>query len=324
MQAMEAEANTDRAAGPRQHVFVIGSPRSGTTWLHRMLAEHPLVAAIPEELTVFSRYLAPVVRGFERERGKLESGAWRQGLPLLYTPAEFEQGLTRIVEAIYARVLARRPGATHIMDKHPGYSLHLPLIERLVPGARYVHIIRDGRDVAVSMISARRRVGFGAGEVEGAAREWHACTTQAMAFGQRVGDRYVEVRYEELFADTERVLADVMRRVGLPAEQQLVARIAADYHIDKRQVSRGDTEVNRLRAQAGAIWSTRLSARERFIFQRVAGPLLERLGYARPGWWRTAHWQVVIAIAYPLYLRIKRTLAALRGIWLGPAIRPEP
>ncbi|MBK6409422.1 MAG: sulfotransferase [Flavobacteriales bacterium] len=62
----------------KQFLFVVGAPRSGTTWLHHMLAEHPDVASMEPELTVFS-YLHLWEQRFQREKTRQEQGLWRQG-----------------------------------------------------------------------------------------------------------------------------------------------------------------------------------------------------------------------------------------------------
>ncbi|MBL7956932.1 MAG: sulfotransferase [Flavobacteriales bacterium] len=304
----------------RRFIFVIGSPRSGTSWLHRMIAAHSSVASIEGELTVFSRYVAPLVKGYESERGHLERNEWHQGLPLLFTPAEFDESVRNLIGHVYDRLMGRRPEATHLLDKHPGYSHHLDLIERFVPRARFVHIVRDGREVAVSMISAKRRLGFGAGEVEGAAREWHACTTKARAFGERIGARYLEVRYEDLQRDTSGMLASVFKHCELACEAQEVDRIAEEFHISRTQVSRGDTSLNDLRHVPDAIWRVNLTTRQRYVFDRVAGDLLCDLGYARRGWWILGAMEPPAMLLYPLWLKLRRTLRALSGIWSHPAI----
>src|SRR5262245_29129418 len=101
----------------KQFIFIIGAPRSGTSWVHRMLAEHPQVAAIDHELTVFSRYLAPWARHFAAETQSMNEGKWSQGMPTLFSAEEFEQRMRAFVDDVYTRVQERRPAATHILDK---------------------------------------------------------------------------------------------------------------------------------------------------------------------------------------------------------------
>lgn len=305
--------------GKRSFIFIIGSPRSGTTWLHRMIEQHPGVATAPAELTLFSRYLAPADDGYSLERRHMDRGDWKQGLPLLFDQSEFDAGLREIIEAVYGRVLALNPQASVIVDKHPKYTYHLPLIERLVPDARFIHVLRDGRDVVVSMLSARKRRGFGAGDDHSAAREWADSVRMAREHGARVGgDRWVELRYEDLMMDTAELLEKVFAFCGLPADRGLCERIAAKYHISQNQVSSGDSALNAQRAVAGGIWSSRLSLEQRYIIDRVAGRKLAETGYAEPGWWATGWMDRLRMRLFELRVRASRSRSALRSIWRSP------
>ncbi len=304
----------------KQFLFVIGAPRSGTSWLHQMLAEHPAVAAMAEEeLTIFSRYVQIWAHNYEEEAKNIAAGRWRQGLPCVWEAQEFEAWMTRFVEDVYSRVHARRPGATHILDKHPNYSNHLPMIDRFLPGSRFIHIIRDGREVAVSMMSVRRRVGHSPGEVRGAAHEWHRCVTNARAAGAALGPaRYMEVRYEELRTATGPLIDRIFRFCGLAPDAELIQRLIAGHDINVRQVSSGDASLNDLRAKPGAIWKEKLGTAERYIFDRMAGALLKDLGYAQHGWWALNAADRVRMLPYGMAVRAKRSAAALARIWSTP------
>jgi hypothetical protein len=301
-------------------VFVIGAPRSGTSWLHQMLAAHPQVAAMgSEELTVFSRYLAPWASNFELETRNRDEGKWAQGLPCLFSAAEFEQQMRAFVDHVYTRLQARNPDATHLLDKHPNYSNHLPLIDRLLPQSRVLHIIRDGREVAVSMMSVRKRIGHSPGEVRGAAQEWHRCIRGAQAYASTLGPaRYLEVRYEDLQQNTAVRLREIMAFCDLPASDELVERIAKEHNINVRQVSTGDASLNALRGQPGRIWQEKMSARERWIFDRMAGNLLHELGYAQPGWWALSSADRLRLLPYGFTAKAKRSLTALKNVWAAP------
>ncbi len=274
------------ALDQKQFVFVIGAPRSGTTWLHRMLADHPDVASLQDELTLFSSYLAPVEDRYNLEAEQLEKGNWSQGLPLLFSRDEFHQALRTLMVQVYGRVLDRNPQASHLMDKHPGYSLVIPLIDRFLPGSRFIHIIRDGREVALSMVRANQQAGFGANNLRSAAKEWVRHVEAAQEMGRVLGPtRYAEVRYESLMADPEPGLRDLFAFAGLVIAPDQVERIANEHKITTKQVSWGDASLNKLRNTPGAIWRAQMKLSDRQLFDVHAGTLLRTLGYAEPGWW---------------------------------------
>ncbi|HRD51861.1 MAG TPA: sulfotransferase [Flavobacteriales bacterium] len=292
-------------------IFIIGAPRSGTTWLHRMLEQHPDIATAPRELTLFSRYLAPAYASFRKEKGHMDRGDWQQGLPMLMSEAEFTDGLRAITEAVYQRVLSKKPGASLILDKHPGYTFHLPLIEQLMPGGRYIHLLRDGRETAISMLNAREKLGFGARTMEDAAREWAESVQLAQLHGARVGEsHFMELRYEDLVRNAEAGLAEILGFCGLPADQGWCARIAEENQVERKQVSGGDSSLNELRKTPGAIWRTRMGLRQRYVFDRVAGAWLRACGYGQQGWWRIGPLDGLLMAFYPLQLRIRKAVAA--------------
>lgn len=267
-------------------IFIVGAPRSGTTWLYRMLQTHSRVAAIQQELTVFT-YLRFWDAHFHKEKQHIDNGDWRQGAPLLYTEDEFHQGMRTIAEDAYSRVLGQNPTATHIMDKHPAYAMALPLINKLFPRSKIIHIIRDGREVVVSMMSAKRRIGFGEEEIRGASRMWVRNIKEARRHSGLFGpERYMEVRYDELKHHTATSLVQLFDFAGLDNDLQLADGIAKANDIRVKQVSRGDKELNALRDKPDAIWKKKLSLEERWILDRMAGSLLSELGYAQPGWWK--------------------------------------
>src|SRR3954470_18919532 len=141
----------------KQFLFIIGSPRRGTTWLQMMLGSHPCVCA-SAELTLYDKYVAPWLEAWKAETRLAEEGKSYVGMPVLWDEAEFHGFLTGFVHSAYSKMLATKPEASHILDKHPGYSQCVETIERFVPQGRFIHLIRDGRDVAVSLFAASRQL----------------------------------------------------------------------------------------------------------------------------------------------------------------------
>ena len=306
----------------KQFVFVIGAPRSGTTWLVRMLTEHRSVASIPKELTIFSRYMAPWVEQYEMELAHHEQGKWSMGMPMLFDRQQFDALLRDLLDRFYGKVLGTNPAATHIVDKHPYYSQHLPVIDRSLPEAKFIHIIRDGREVAVSMMSASRRIGFGAREIKGAATNWFQCVTQARRYGAQLGpQRYMEIRYEALRKDPVKELERVFAFCGLELEGGEVERLADEYHISRKQVSSGDASLNALRDKPGAIWKKKLDLEQRYLFDRYAGHLLRELGYANGNWWAFKAGDRLKMTFHPIRQRLRKTVHALLQIWFSPVIK---
>jgi hypothetical protein len=159
------------------------------------------------------------------------------------------------------------------------YMQRLPLLERLFPDARYVHLIRDGRDTAVSFLSMPAGIvtrTWAHPETAGEfACQWRAEVEAARALGERVGSRYLETRYEELVADPERELRRICELAGLEFEASMLE------YAGKVDVSAKPHQQSLTKAPTPGLrdWRSELSPADAEAFEEVAGDLLRELGY---------------------------------------------
>ncbi len=317
----------------KQYLFIIGSPKSGTTWLRIMIAAHPLVCTTVE-LTLFSRYTAPWVKAWQSEADNIEQGRWNQGLPFLWTEDEFYGFLRKFIEQVYERVIATNPQATHVLDKHPGYAMYVEDIDKLLPSARFIHIIRDGRDVAGSMVAARQNIGYGTDTIPESAAEWQKHIRSARKAKQYY-DRYLEVRYEDLLTSGVDTLKTVFDFCGLPASVEDVATIVEAHQFEKMKAKRqsSDKRVKMhpafyRKGKAGS-WREDMEPIQRYLFDEIAGELLRELGYANDDWWAaesrvqkfTLPLLAMISIRERRRQRVTRAAKALLGPRLSGYIR---
>jgi len=305
----------------RRNLFIIGSPKSGTTWLQIMIGAHPRVCTTVE-LTLFSKYTAPWIETWNRQTANIDKGRWDQGLPFLWDEDEFYGFLRMFVDKVHAGVLATNPHATHILDKHPGYNRYVDDINRLIPDARFIHIIRDGRDVAASMVAARRRIGYGTGTVPASAAAWKEHVLAAQEARKYCG-RYMEVRYEDILAFGLPTLASVFDFCELPISEEEVAEIVEAHRFQKMKAKRQHADDRAKTHQAfyrkgkAGSWREDLDAFDRYRFDRIAGDLLVELGYAQEGWWAESRYERVMLPAFcrlsAAGSRIGRAIRALAG-----------
>ena len=207
--------------------FVVGEARSGTTLLRVMLDAHPELSIPPESYFVSglypyrSRYerddgfdlprFAKDLRGLHKFRDwdlPEETLKWAFGQPM--TGGTYPDAI-RLLYRIYATAHEKpRYG-----DKSPGYVARMKLLVQLFPEARFVHIVRDVRSVALSLVEMPAE--WGTRSVpEGAAR-WRHRVGRGHAEGTALGpDRYLETRYEDLVADPERELRRMLEFLLLP------------------------------------------------------------------------------------------------------------
>ena len=151
-------------------IFNVGSRRSGTYWLQRVVAAHPLVDPVPPETHLFSHGIAVLFdRVQHRDRDSLDVGAvWADRDNLL----DATRDLCDRLLGPYAADASHR-----VAERTPVHAFHLQLIAEIYPDARVVHIIRDGRDVARS-IDGRP---WGPDTIGGAAAVWRSAVLAARA-----------------------------------------------------------------------------------------------------------------------------------------------
>lgn len=291
-----------RSGEPAPAPFVVGVPRSGTTLLRLMLDAHPQLA-IPSESGI--ALALESVAGIDESPAALahaltsldtwsdvawsaEDGEQEELLRALFAGVD-PWSLGAGVRAVFAAYAARH-GKPRWGDKTPVHCLHMTTLQALLPEARFVHIHRDGRDVAVSL----RGLSIDPGGVEAVAAMWRDQIEEARR--QSAGLRgYREVRYEQLVAEPEPILRDLCDLLELdfdPAMLRPHERAAARHGelMERRQAAgrpmtrevherwQGHTERPPDPSRAGR-WRSELSEEEVARFERVAGPLLEQLGY---------------------------------------------
>jgi len=310
----------------RQCLFIIGAPRSGTTWLQAMIGAHPSVCTTAE-LMLFNHYTALWVDAWDIQM-RLQREGSIIGLPTVWTEDEFYGFLREFLKQIYERVLALKPSATVILDKHPGYAQHIEHIHRLVPDAKFIHVIRDGRDVAASMLAASRRWGrlWAPKNVEKAAASWKGHTLEGRRANQYLG-QYLEVRYEDLLTKGKPILKSVFDFIGLSTDSEIIKAIWDGHQFEKMKKQR--TGASRFALPEGFFrqgrsgdWNNALSPIQRYLFHETAGDLLTQLGYADKSWWTDRGYQRFTFPVLSFFLNRKRATRkianAVREI-VGPA-----
>jgi Sulfotransferase family len=298
----EDRGGSARIAEPAPMPIIVGVPRSGTTLLRLMLDSHPALAIPPETGFMAGRlhwlkHIAPREALF-RTVTKLpfRSGTWRDfGLDA----DEFREQLRRIVPfdwgegfRTFYRLYAKQQNKPRYGDKTPLYCQHTKAIESVLPEVHFVHIIRDGRDVALSL----RKTSFApAQDIPTLARYWQRLVQNARQEGQRCR-AYAELRYEDLVNDPPGVLRSICDFLKLdfdPAMLQYWERSVERLREHKPQCRiDGSVRVTREQrlfqqrlilevphAERVFCWKKEMTLQERAQFAQFAGATLEDLGY---------------------------------------------
>lgn len=248
-------------------IFFVGARRSGTYWVQRIIGTHPEVALVPSETYLFSRGIKPLRERFHH--GVLGS----PGTSFVYVdPQELTRSLRSLCDGIFLPFLEAVPGATRLAERTPENVKCLDLIGEIYPDAWVLNIVRDGRDVARSLLTHRWL--DAPQTIQEAALEWRSSVEAAEAASTRL-TRFRTVRYEEMLAEPQAHVADLFGWLGLPATPQMVEEA-----LREAQVAANQDPTNG-RVGAGK-WREQISETDLNAFMSVAGDTLERLGYLSP------------------------------------------
>lgn len=302
-------ALSDTASDPSRQrnepFFVIGASRSGTTMFRLMLNAHSRIL-IPGETWFLSDLMDtlprrdPLTTEQVDTAHRLITSHWRwkewgiadERLRRAYGELAAPR-LADLVRTLYALALEGTSKARW-GDKTPGYVTEVHRLHELLPEARFLHLIRDGRDVCLSL----KKTGWRGESTWEIARYWGAEVGRGLAEGRALpAGRYMEISYEALVLETERVLHDVCDFLGETFEEGMLSFYEtatenipdrAEGHLKKTRRPPRPTDVQR--------WKRELEPRKTMVFEAFAGSTLEDAGYER---------------------RYRKGLAAVRGFCHG-------
>ena len=287
--ASDVERKSGAMSRSKAPVFVLGCVRSGTTWLYHMLLSAGNFAVYRAESNVFN-VLEPRV-------GNLRSVAHRRELLKIWEPTRMFQRTGLDMAAlepailkdcrnggdflrIFMEAMARQQGVERWAETTPEHILYLERIQETIPGALVIHVIRDGRDVALSTEKQKwiRPLPWDkGGELVAAAVFWEWLVTRGRHDGKKLGANYKEVRYEDMVLRPHETLADLSSFVGqeLDYDQILQEGIGS--------VSKPNTsfETGNKDADFSPVgrWKQGLCEKTLVELEAVLGPTLTDLGY---------------------------------------------
>ena len=264
--------------------FIVGSARSGTTLLRLMLNAHAEIAVPPE-----SRFIVELWPGSDAEVGvdsilrALSSHnrfqAW--DLPIEAVREEMGPASTAayrdILEAVYG-AYTRINGKKRWGDKTPRYVENIPLLAGLWPESRFIHLVRDGRNVALSYAN----VPFGPRTVSKAAALWAKRVAKGLADGRSLPPgRYIEIRYEDLVEDAEGETKDLCDFLQVDFDPGMLDYTERARDAVLTRAARFNPHVVEKPIQGTSHWGADLPARLVEVFEVVGGDVLSELGYER-------------------------------------------
>ncbi len=278
-------------------IFVVGHPRSGTTLLRLILNAHSRIVIPPEA------HVVSFLRRCESKFGPLVNEANRRRIVERLVAKRRMQEWGLDPEAMYSRCMEAEPQTPGGLfaalmslwaekehkprwgEKTPGTYRFLSDVNGWFPDCQVIHIVRDGRDVAVSCLTPPFADLYDKGNVYEVAVRWrhaiHCCRRARRTLGP---SRFLEIRYEDLTTDPEGVVRKLCAFLGEAFEEGML-----DYHKSATtHVSRGDKSFHQRTQQSvnrGRVERWRTDAKPEFVagFEGVAGSELEAFGYPLSG-----------------------------------------
>jgi hypothetical protein len=268
-------------------LFVIGVARSGTTLLSLMLDSHSRIA-IPYEshffVAYFQKYHGKTFDGHEERLSLVEQilaepsvQEWDAKLRAEDIDLDNCGTLAATIEQIF-RAYARRRKKDIWGEKSPPYTQYVYMIEKMFPTARYIHLVRDGRDVALSLMDKT----WGPGDFVSSLHYW----TQKVACARKMlymlpEERFLEVRFEQFVAEPEAELRRVMQFLQLEFEPAMLDsyRNNAEDKVGGRINSFHPHLKEAVSKDQAFKWKKRLGPADQALAYEIAGTELEELGY---------------------------------------------
>jgi len=271
-------------------LFIVACDRSGTTMLRLILDRSPDIAIPTESMILVD------VANVRARYGALDSDAafdrlaadvWRHpkvrewrlpGGPPRRAGRTGDAAYRAALEAPF-RAYAAVHGKPGWGDKTPFYVAHVAEIKRVFPEARVLNLVRDGRDVALSLL----RVPFGPANVWAAAHTWRAAVEAGERAAARYGEDVMTVRYEDLVADPAAVVPAICAFAGIAYEPAMLAiEESAAERLARGQEGWFQALFAGINAGSVGRWRGEMSPAQRATFAAVAGDALRRHGYDVP------------------------------------------
>jgi hypothetical protein len=279
--------------------FVVGLARSGTTLLRLMLDNHPDLA-IPSE-THFIPSLSQVITKGNLDfsfflKTIMESSWWND----FHIDSNVFQSRVKGLKnfnvtnglRVFYKLYAERFEKKRWGDKTPPYISFMELIYELLPEARFIHVIRDGRDVALSVMN----LWFGPNSIQEAASQWIWKIKEARRQAQNIS-YYLEIRYEDLILNTENTLRCVCDFLNLSWNSKMLEYhegakerlnefkrdivlpefdrfVRADDRIEIHALTGLPPQTSRIER-----WKKEMKSSDKKIYESIAAPMLRELGY---------------------------------------------
>ena len=266
-------------------IFIIGSPRSGTTWVQRLLMSVDGVAGYQE--SHFFCYFGDAIKKFKKQEGLKRV----VGLPAYMNYGDFKKHLRNIWYDMMSPYIEKSRADTGdvklLVEKTPGHALHMVEILEIFPKAKFIHVLRDSRAVSASLIAASNDDWGISGKSSAIDAAYHWCkhvelilnTTEML---QLSSDKIRTVRYEDISRNTEKEFRRLLEFTGLQVTDEKIEEIL-NTNLFKNQVKNNGTFFKEpkgfFRNGDPDSWRKELSKKQKEDIYRITSRIMNKVGY---------------------------------------------
>jgi len=281
-------------------VFIAGCPRSGTTYLQRLLAALPFVKT-GQESHIFS-LIGPLWETW-RVQAKFAGRGLRGGvgLPLYFNEAEYKNVLKDFLFQLLKPMVGTLNSREIFVEKTPSNALYIDTIHELLPQARIIFVQRDARDVVASLLAASRALwgkDWAPNSPVKAARIWCAHLNSAKQSAQHLPNSiFYEIKYEDIVTNPTMWLTDINIFLGLNSSNEDIENAVRENSLEAARITGGTkipvgvksvkTNCSFITEPDGFIrrgkpngWKTDLTLFEKFCVWYIARSAMKQSGYS--------------------------------------------
>jgi len=270
-------------------VFIVGSPRSGTTLLYHMLLSSGGFAVYRAETHVFNM-IVPRFGSLDLLRTKQNlMDKWLQSHFFKLSGLQAKDIRSKILSEcrnggdflrIVMESIAHNQGVDRWSEKTPAHLIHIPEIKKTIPDALFIHIIRDGRDVALSLDKLGWIDPFPWDRKHSllvAGLYWEWVVRKGREYGRRVAPHYIEIRFEDLINEPHETLRKLSNFINHDLDFDQIQRVGIGSIKEPNTAFRSESRRSELNVVQR--WKRHMSEGEIVIFESLVGDFLRDLGY---------------------------------------------
>jgi hypothetical protein len=278
----QPRSSKEMGTGSDGPIFVVGADRSGTTLMRVILDSHPRICCGPE------LKLLPLIA----ELYQKASGGFLPSLENYGNTLPGVQGCFRALIEGLAENFRRAAGKPRWAEKTPPNAHFMVPLGEIFPEARFIHLLRDGRDVACSLLTmdwidlTTGHKSYHTETMTGAARHWRDTVMAAreQAAHPSLTGRVLEVRYEALVTDTAATMRQVLAFLGEEWDDAVLAHHTKEHRRDEAWHPSTAQTLKPVDQSALGRWQHDMTPLDKAAFKAEAGALLTTLGYADADW----------------------------------------